>query len=403
MSLSYLLFAALILFILLLIGFWGGKHFILRRRRPEHDTVLPPNKVEKSDVDDSQILRTYFRGLSYVIANETDKAVAEFVKVAKVNTTTAEIYLALGQLFRNTGELERAIRVHRDILLRPNLPDDIRQQTFFEIGLDYKKAGFFDRACCTFEEIVEKNPKDHAARRELSALYVGMREWEKALVLSRDSPTAENETNVIAHLTTEVAKAADQAGDKKKAQTFFRKAIDLNKNCVDAWLHYGDFLVNENRSQEALEAWEKAFQISPEFTSQIIDRFVKLPALERNGAVDEFFNRHLDNYSQTKEFNLAYIDWQIKTGHLKEARLLLLKLLAQGSGDQKIFSLVRQLIKSPESVTVTECENHDLIQALLMTNFRFEKNYHCQKCGYRLDQMVWRCPRCFTWDSVALR
>ncbi len=404
MSPSNLLFAALILFILLLLGFWGGRRFLFRRRRPEHDAVLTQDEAEKSDVvDDSQILRTYFRGLSYVIANETDKAVAEFVKVAKVNTTTAEIYLALGQLFRNTGELERAIRVHRDILLRPNLPDDIRQQTFFEIGLDYKKAGFFDRACCTFEEIVEKNPKDHAARRELSALYVGMREWEKALVLSRDSPTAENETNVIAHLTTEVAKAADQAGDKKKAQTFFRKAIDLNKNCVDAWLHYGDFLINENLIQEALDAWEKAFLINPEFTSQIIDRFAKLPALERDGAVDEFFNRHLDNYSQSKEFNLTYINWQIKSGRLQEARLRLCQLLAQGRGDKKIFSLVRQLIQSPESVTGSECENQDLIQALLMADFRFEKNYHCQKCGYRLDQMVWRCPRCFTWDSVTLR
>ena len=231
-----------------------------------------------------------------------------------------------------------------------------------------------------------------------------MREWEKALALSRNSPDSDNENNVIAHLTTEVVKTAAQAGDRKKAQTLFQKAIDLNENCVDAWLHFGDFLVDENHIQEALAAWEKAFLINPEFTGQVISRFAKLPELEKESAVDNFFQRHLDNYGLTKEFNLAYIEWQIKSGRLKEARLRLRELLAQSSGDKKIFSLARQLIQSPDSsATDSEYENHDLIQALFMSDFRFEKNYHCQKCGYRLDQIVWRCPRCSTWDSVTLR
>jgi lipopolysaccharide biosynthesis regulator YciM len=198
-----------------------------------------------------------------------------------------------------------------------------------------------------------------------------------------------------------VAKSAAQAGDRKKAQALFKKAIDLNENCVDAWLHFGDFLINENRIPEALDAWEKAFLINPEFTSQIIIRFAKLPEPERESAVDNFFQRHLENHGQSKEFNLAYIEWQIKSGRLKEAKLRLRQQLAQSSGDKKIFSLARQLIQS--SATGSECENHDLIKALFTSDFRFEKNYHCQKCGYRLDQMVWRCPRCSTWDSVTLR
>ncbi len=399
----YQLVAILVIIVLLLLGAWSGRKFIFRRRHlkpSEPDTLLSQSPTEKSNVDESQILRTYFRGLSYVIANETDKAVAEFVKVAQVNTTTAEIYLALGQLFRNTGELERAIRVHRDILLRPNLPEDVRRQTFFEIGLDYKKAGFFDRACRTFEEIVEKEPKNQAARRELSALYIGMREWEKALDLCRDLPATQDETSILAHLTTEVAKAAEQAGDRKKALSLFKKAVELNENCIDTLLHYGDFLLNDNQVQKALEIWEKAFLINPEFTTQIVDRIMKLPVAEREGRIEEFFLRHRGDYGRIKAFNLAYIEWQIKSGRLQEARIQLQDQLRQKRAGRKLFNLTKQLILAAEPEAAAKDENSDLIRSLLTADFRFEKNYHCQKCGYRLDQITWRCPRCSSWDSI---
>jgi len=238
------LFVALFLIFLTLLGFWGGKVLFARlRRKPHRDKIdssdtIPVTEEKRLAVDESKILRTYFRGLSYVLANETDKAVAEFVKVAQVDTTTAEIYLALGQLFRNSGEVERAIRVHRDILLRPNLPDDVRQQTFFEIGLDYKKAGFLDRACRTFEEILEHNPSDKASLDQLSAIYMSMHEWEKALSLHHEKPASKNEAHIIAHLTAEVAKKYNLSGDKNKAIALFKKAISLDEKCVDVWLHY---------------------------------------------------------------------------------------------------------------------------------------------------------------------
>lgn len=398
------LIALLSIFFLLLLGLWGGKKIFAYLRRPdnqESDSVSQDVVEKQLDIDESKLLRTYFRGLSYVLANETDKAVAEFVKVAQVDSTTAEIYLALGQLFRNSGEVERAIRVHRDILLRPILPDDVRQQTFFEIGLDYKKAGFFDRACCAFEEIIERNPKDQAARRELSSLYVNMREWEKALALYHNFPKSQDKASIIAHLTTEVAKTAERSDDKKKALTLFKRAIELDERCVDAWLHYGDFLITENHQQEALTAWEKAFLINPEFTGQVIDRFEKVPETEKERVIESFFLRHIEKYGEERKFNLAYIKWQIESGRLREAELLLRKVLTKTGGDRETFYLAGQLLKATSPSASCDRETYDLlVDDIFTAKFRFEKKYHCQKCGYKLDQMVWRCPRCSNWDSV---
>lgn len=406
---AFHLFVAIFLIFLTLLGFWGGKTLLTRfRRRPprdesDHNSVSPVADKERLAAE-SKLLRTYFRGLSYVLANETDKAVAEFVKVAQVNTTTAEIYLALGQLFRNSGEVERAIRVHRDILLRPNLPDGVRQQTFFEIGLDYKKAGFLDRACRTFEEILVQNPSDKAALDQLSSIYVSMQEWEKALSLHHEKPTSQDETHVIAHLTAEVAKNHDHSGDKDKASALFKKAIVLDEKCVDVWLHYGDFLIANDRLQEALNAWEKAFLINQEFISQVVERYENIPATEKNGALEIFFQRHFENYGGQRKFNLAYINWQINSGKVKEAELRLRKVLRETGGDNETFSLVKRMVQLTQPAEGSDRNNlSSLLDDLFAADFSFEKRYCCQKCGFKLDRIACKCPRCSSWDSINVR
>ncbi len=405
------LFVALFLFFLMLLGFWVGRVLLTRFRRGsgrnEFEHHLSTNSVtdeKRLAADESKLLRTYFRGLSYVLANETDKAVAEFVKVAQVDTTTAEIYLALGQLFRNSGEVERAIRVHRDILLRPNLPDDIRQQTFFEIGLDYKKAGFLDRACRTFEEILTQNPSDQAALDQLSAIYISMQEWEKALSLHHDKPASKNETHIIAHLTTEVAKNHDLSGDKDKAIALFKKAISLDEKCVDVWLHFGDFLIDNNRVQEALDAWEKAFLINQEFISQVIERCEKIPAAEKEVFLEIFFQRHLEKYGGHRKFNLAYINWQINSGKIKEAELRLKSVLKETGTDGETFSLAKRLLLAHQTAEGLNCNGFNpLVNDVFAADFSFEKRYYCQKCGFKLDRIACQCPRCSSWDSVTVR
>lgn len=411
MFLANHLFVALSLLLLTLLGFWGGKRLLKQfRRKPGRDEFeLHPSSTTVADekrfaADESKLLRTYFRGLHYVLANETDKAVAEFVKVAQVDTTTAEIYLALGQLFRNSGEVERAIRVHRDILLRPNLPDDVRQQTFFEIGLDYKKAGFLDRACRTFEKILTQNPSDQAALDKLSAIYISMQEWEKALSLHHDKPTSKNETHLIAHLTAEVAKNHDLSGDKDKAIALFKKAISIDEKCVDVWLHFGDFLIGNNRVQEALDAWEKAFLINQEFISQVIERCEKIPAAEKEVFLENFFQRHIDKYGGQRKFNLAYIKWQINSGKIKEAELRFKSVLKETGADSEVFSLAKRLLQVNQAAEVlNRSDFNPLMDDILAADFSFEKRYYCQKCGFKLDRIASQCPRCSCWDSITVR
>src|SRR5947209_13368505 len=93
-----------------------------------------------------QLPRSYFKGLNFLLNEQPDKAIEAFIEVVKVDPQTVELHFALGSLFRRRGETERAIRMHRNLLERPDLGGEQRLHAMVELGQDYLKAGLLDRA-----------------------------------------------------------------------------------------------------------------------------------------------------------------------------------------------------------------------------------------------------------------
>ena len=102
-----------------------------------------------------QLRRDYFQGLSYLINDQSDQAIDVFIKLSEVDSDTAEIHLALGHLFRQRGEVDRAIRIHQNLLARPELDKRYHVQALFALGQDYLRAGVLDRAEQIFLELAE--------------------------------------------------------------------------------------------------------------------------------------------------------------------------------------------------------------------------------------------------------
>ena len=74
-------------------------------------------------VSESRALpRSYFKGLNFLLNEQPDKAIEAFIEVVKVEPQTIELHFALGSLFRRRGEVERAIRMHQNLVERADLP-----------------------------------------------------------------------------------------------------------------------------------------------------------------------------------------------------------------------------------------------------------------------------------------
>ena len=125
----------------------------------------------KQLVSESRSLpRGYFKGLNFLLNEQPDKAIDAFIEIVKLDPETAELHFALGNLFRRRGETERAIRVHQNLLARPDLPLEHKVHAQYELGQDYLNAGLLDRAEETFNQLIDTQ-YGAQARRALLEIY----------------------------------------------------------------------------------------------------------------------------------------------------------------------------------------------------------------------------------------
>ena len=81
--------------------------------------------------------RSYYQGLNALLDEDPDKAIDAFVEIARLDPETAELHFALGKLFRRRGDIERAVRVHQNLLARADLSAEMSAKARFELGQDY--------------------------------------------------------------------------------------------------------------------------------------------------------------------------------------------------------------------------------------------------------------------------
>ena len=88
----------------------------------------------------------YFHGINYLLNEQPDKAIEVFIKVLEVDSETVETHFALGKLYRRKREVDRAIRIHQNLVARATVSDEQRYEALLELAQDYLTAGLLDRA-----------------------------------------------------------------------------------------------------------------------------------------------------------------------------------------------------------------------------------------------------------------
>ncbi len=142
----------------------------------------------KSIVQKKNILPVeYFKGLQYLLNEQPDKAVDAFIQVAKLDPETADLHLALGQMFRKRGEFTRSIRIHESLANR-GLALEYQEKAYMALGEDYYKAGMFDRAENIFIQFKHHTLYGGLAIKYLLIMAKLQQNWSKAVDLAKFLP-----------------------------------------------------------------------------------------------------------------------------------------------------------------------------------------------------------------------
>ena len=164
--------------------------------------------------------KAFFKGIQYILSNDHDQAIEEFTKSVQINSDTIETYVALGNLYRSKGDIDRAIRIRQSIILRPNMDEAMKLRALIDLGLDYRKGGFLNRALEALNQALQKEPANLEALDAVEKIYEEMRDWENAYETRQKIARVRkgNHKHILAHYQVEIGKAFQEKGDFAKGK-----------------------------------------------------------------------------------------------------------------------------------------------------------------------------------------
>lgn len=340
--------------------------------------------------------REYFRGINFLLNEQPDKAIEIFIRMVEVNSDTIEPHFALGSLFRRQGEVERAIRIHQNLIARPTLSREQRNQALFELGRDYREAGLLDRAENQFRELVERDPRNAAARGLLIDIYEQEKEWEKAIEVALDPHAGRTWRHVVANYHCELAEQALQADNHARARRLIRRAYSSDRGCVRASLLAGASARAQGNHRAAIRAFKRVEKQDPRFFSEAVEPL--LDSYERLGRQNEAVQYVTATVARQEMFRgvLVCVRYLQGLGRNEEAGRMLTEHLRVRPSLPGAAYLIESLSAAagaagPELETAREVLNRMLEKIKL---------YHCANCNYSGNTLRWQCPSCRRWNSI---
>src|SRR5580765_8176984 len=234
----------------------------------------------------------YLVGLNFLVASQIDLAVEELSKAASLNPDALDVHMILGNLFREKGQVGKAITVHQNLLQRPTLTKLEHAHVLLCLGLDYKRGGFVDRALEAFNEVLRLDPKNEYALVNLQKLHEEQHQWTEAYDTRRrlaklaDIDARPQSQAILAFLENEIGLEAMRRRDYTEAVRRFVAAIEQDARAVPAYLNLGDVRVAQGDEREAAAIWEKLIDVAPDRAYLAFDRLEALAI--RIGKPDRF-------------------------------------------------------------------------------------------------------------------
>jgi lipopolysaccharide biosynthesis regulator YciM len=356
-------------------------------------------KPNTSVIAHSEIPIDYIKGLNYLLNEQPDKAIDVFIQMLDVNSETVETHLALGSLFRRRGEVDRAIRIHQNLIARPTLSAEQRMQALNELGQDYMTAGLLDRAEALFNELIGSGPHTISALHQLMDIYQQEKDWEKAIDAARTLAfkMGSSQDNVIAHYYCEMAEQELRNREPQKALKLIKKALSTDKKCARASLLEGEIEGRSGHYKAAIKAYRRIEEQDPDYIPEILAPLTN--CYRQIGDIDEM---------------VQYLQGILKRRDGISVMLCLAELLSEREGDSKAAEFIAAYLERKPSLRgmdrlidlsllhITD-PARDKLEALKNVTSQLLVNnpvYKCEVCGFHGKTLHWHCPSCKQWNTI---
>lgn len=340
----------------------------------------------------------YLSGLNHLVNDDADKAIQAFTRLLEVDQDTVEVHLALGNLFRRQGEVDRALRIHQNLVARPSLSDSHRIQARFELARDYLRAGMLDRAEDLFQELIGQALFRQQALQGLIGIYEQERDWVRALEMTRELEAAQGHSlrPIIAQYLCEMAGEALRRRDYPQAIRHLKEAYAEYPECVRASLMHGEVEEAQGNDENAVRFYRRVVEQDIDFAGEVIEALSRChERLGRPGALMEYL-REIARRHDGPAPRIAITQQLVRQGETQQA----LDYLAGELQASPSWIGLGQLLQLAPATQDPLQPSLDSLRAALKRVTDASPRYQCSHCGFHARTLYWQCPGCRQWNSV---
>lgn len=356
------------------------------------------SKKRSSRHSNTSLAREYYDGLSFLLNEETDKAIAAFIKLLDNTNDSVDTSLAIGCFFRKRGEVDKAIRLHQSLIAKPSLHKNQRYRALLELAYDYIAAGVYDRAEVVLIEITQANvPFVNDALKSLLDIYEREKEWHKAIEVAKrlSVKTRANMQGAIAHYYCECAQNAWNKGKVALAFRYLKRGQAMNPKCARVLFLRGEYELRCHHIDDALKSFKAIPILSQSLLSEAVNQIIT--CYEKKEDTKGLY-RYLEwLYSQSKNnhITLALVKITQQQENPKRAQELLYQHLTRYPSLEGL-----ELALSLQANPLKGVREMHLIESVIKQLNKKEQPYACSSCGLRTQTLYWQCPSCHHWDTI---
>ena len=352
--------------------------------------------VKQLVTESKRIPSTYIEGLNFLLNEEKDKAIEVLIQLSRSEPESVELQFAIGSLFRDKGDMQRALAVHQGLLDRPVLTNSQRNRAVLAVGQDFMKSGLYDRAEEFLKRVLGEEHLPEAIKL-LTDLYVIQNDWARAIDTAyklRATTGVKNKAQ-IAHFMIELAAICRKEGDNEGAIKWLSKAISEDSLSPRPLIDLGYVFKGQGRYQEAINVWWKLEKCCPKYIALISDELM-----------DCHQNLGIKNQCLAKIKDIIEVD------PIHELLLSAFEMSMELQGMEAANDLAQDFLRKTSDVTwaipvlnsikanLEETSRQEVYLLIrVLETYRQDKQYQCESCGFQAHTHYWRCPACRLWDT----
>jgi len=210
----------------------------------------------------SNIKELYSEGLDMIINGNRRGAYKNFKSIIEKDTSNINAYLRLGQVVREGGNPDQALKIHRGLNLRKGFTHYEQVELYKNLSLDYYSRGNLENAVEQSQNILKIEKSSEWALTHLVKYFREMNNWSEAgkYLEILQKVTQKPDVRKLALFKIQEGRMFAENNDFVKARSIYEEALNIDNDASAAY-----YFIGKSYSQESETSYQNAVKADESF------------------------------------------------------------------------------------------------------------------------------------------